>query len=311
MKANSLKRHLVVAVASVLVCASAFGWWSDGHALIDHAAVLALPHDMPGFFRDGSSAIVSYSTEPDLWSLRSFQALRSAQRADHFLDLELLAGKRLPPTRGEYFVICRGLRLHPDEVGTLPYAIQEYYERLVLAFAAHRKWPDDEGVKAQVLFLAGVLSHYAGDACQPLHCTVHYDGRAKRDAASPRTGIHLKMDALPGQAKLAPAEVARDLEVKASRDVFALTLWTIRQSNLRVDRVYELESWLPSAEDPIADRLAAENRMDARVRALALDCTRAAAGFTAALWYSAWKNSARVELPAWYTRGKRLSATTE
>jgi len=287
----------VAVSAFVFMCACASAWWSEGHELIDRAAMQVLPRDMPAFFIEGEATIISYSAEPDLWSLRSFEALRSAERSDHFLDLELLRGRPLPATRKEYFDLCRRMQLNPYMVGALPYAIQEHYERLVLAFAAHRRLPNDARVKAQVLYIAGVLSHYTGDASQPLHCTVHYDGRVGPDAVSPRTGIHLKMDALFSTVRITRAEVVKGLQVRASGDVFALALRTIRESQSRVECVYQLESLLGAGE---------ETAVAPKVRSLALECARAGAELTATVWYSAWVNSGRVELPEWYRRGEHV-----
>lgn len=278
--------------ALAVLCGTASAWWAAAHNIIDEATVLALPEDMPEFFRKGGATISSYSMDPDVWKNRKLPALRAAEHPEHYLDLELLKGKELPRTRAEFHALCRELKVAPDKMGTLPYAIQEWYERLVLAFAEHRRWPKDERVRAKILYVAGVLSHYTGDASQPLHCTVHFDGRAKADGSSPETGIHLKMDALPDNVGITPEEAARSLRVSAVEDTFALSLATIRWSNRQVDKVYLLEAGLPAVDEK-------PTSPDPRVRSLALECCRVGAVLTATVWYSAWVNSAKVELPGW------------
>ncbi len=279
--------------ATALAADPAGAWWAEGHARIDGAAALVLPEDMPEFFRRGADRITSYSMDPDLWRAPELPALRSAEGGNHFLDLELLKGRELPPTRREYHALCRELEVDPFLVGTLSYSIQEWHDRLAFAFREHRARPDDEAVRAEVLYIAGVLSHYTGDASQPLHCTVHYDGRAGADGSSPKTGVHAQMDALPGRLRLEPAVIAEGLKIKAPEDVFAFAVTAIRESNRRVDLVYRLEDELPPAEGPL------EGGPDERVVELGRNCCAAGAELTATVWYSAWLKSADISLPAW------------
>jgi len=300
----SNKRVLVCAALLVALSARcSLAWWVEGHVCIDQAAASVLPDEMPRFFRAGGERIASYSMEPDLWTNPDTPALRSSERFNHFLDLELLGGRELPATRGEFYALCRDLELDPAAVGALPYAVGEWYDRLVLAFAEHRRRPADRAIRNKVLYVAGVLSHYAGDASQPLHCTIHYDGRVGPDGVSPRTGIHAKMDALPGNARLRPEEVAEGLDVVRVEDVFATIVSAIEASNGRVARAYELESRLPPVEGP------AQQEVPAEVRGLALERCRAGAELTAALWYSAWVDSAGLQLPDWYVTLPRARRT--
>lgn len=290
IRSASLGALLVAAVLSPF----ASGWWAAGHTCIVRAAVSSLPADMPGFFRQGADHIAFYSMEPDLWAGRDVPALRSSERPNHYLDLELLEGRELPPTRQEFHALCRELKLEPETVGTLPYAIREWYDRLVLAFAEYRRFPEEEAIRSKILYVAGVLSHYTADASQPLHCTVHYDGRLKPDGSSPRSGVHLQMDALPGQLGLRPEEIAPKTEVMTVENAFQAALASIRQSHRRVRLVYQVAERLPPADEPL------EGEADRDVRALAVECCAAGAELTATLWCSAWIDSADVDPPAWY-----------
>jgi len=183
--------------------------------------------------------------------------------------------------------------VHPYDVGTLPYAIVENFERLVEAFAEFRQSPRDERVRAKILYTAGYLSHHTADAAQPLHTTIHFDGRADKRGKSPRTGIHKKVDALPGRLGIEPSEAAKGLRASSVKDVFAETLKIIRDSHSRVDRVYELERALPETEGPMPAK------PDRRVAGLARERVRAGARFTATVWYTAWVRSSEIELPPW------------
>jgi len=288
------RQLLCCLIFAAALAQASWAWWSEGHEVIDRAAGSVLPSDMPEFFLKGTDTIASYSMEPDLWTGRDLPALRSSESLNHYLDLELLGGRELPRTRDEFLALCCEIKLPPSSVGALPYTIQEWHDRLAVAFAEHRKWPDDKAVQAKILYIAGVLGHYTGDAGQPLHCTLDYDGRTNPDGSSPRTGIHLKMDALPGQLALNPAEVAKGVKAEAVEDIFARALTAINESHKRVDRVYKLEDKLPPVVGPI------EGKPDEDVRRLALDCVRTGAELTATAWHSAWVESLNVAVPEWY-----------
>lgn len=279
-----------VAGLILLACgAPAWGWWAEGHALLTRAAVQALPAEMPEFFRKEAESVARIAPEPDAERNQALPHLRGAGRGEHYLDLELLGGRPLPEHRYEFLKLCTAAGQDPSQVGLVPYAVAEWTERLALAFAQHRRWPQNALVQGQCLITAGHLAHYAADLCQPLHATVHYDGRAGADGKSPRSGIHEKVDALPERLKLDPRELAKDLAPAAGDSLMPAILAQLWASNALVDSVYAMEGELDNLESP-------------RVRAFAEERARAAAGFTAGLYLRAWKMSATVELPGWLQR---------
>lgn len=274
----------------LLVCGvPAWGWWAGGHALITRAAVQVLPAEMPEFFRQGGEAMALAVPEPDAERNAALPHLKSASRGEHFLDLEMLTGRPLPEQRYEFIKLCAEAGLDPSQVGTVPYAVAEWTEKLALAFAQHRRWPENTLVQAQCLLTAASLGHYAEDLCQPLHATLHYDGRAGADGKSPRSGIHEKVDALPEKLKLDPHELAKGLTPAAADSLMPAILAQLRASNALVDSVYALEGELGNLESP-------------QVRAFAEERARVAAGFTAGLYLRAWEISAAIELPEWLKR---------
>jgi len=290
--------RLLVGVLCVALSPSAFAWWTEGHECIVEAAASVLPQDMAAFFRQGARTIGASAMDPDLWTDKNLLGLSAAEAGNHFFDIEMLEGGEAPVTRPGFIGLCRVLKLEPEKVGTLPYAVQEWQTRLAIAFAEHRKWPQSEAVKAKVFYVAGVLSHYTGDACQPLHCTVHYDGRLRADGSSPRSGIHFKMDSLPGRAGLKPEELTRGVKVAAVKDAFAAAMETITRSGKLSARVYELEAKLPPAGG------APTGAVPDDVRKLAVDCCTEGTRLTATLWYSAWVDSKDVKLPDWHVQSQ-------
>jgi hypothetical protein len=274
----------------LLVCgAPAWGWWAEGHALLTRAAVRALPAEVPEFFRQGAEVMAATSLVPDAERNQALPHLRSASRGEHFLDLELLGGRALPAQRYEFVKLCAEAGQDPALVGTVPYAVAEWTERLALAFAQHRSWPENALVQAECLLAAGHLAHYAEDLCEPLHATVHYDGRALEGGKSPRSGIHEKVDALPERLKLDPGALAKGLTPALGDSLMPAILAQLRASNALVDSVYALEGELDNLDSP-------------RVRAFAEERAWVAAGFSAALYLRAWELSAAIQLPDWLKR---------
>lgn len=280
---------LAAALVVLALAAPARAWWAGGHSLITRAAVQALPPEVPDFFRQGTEAMARLAPLPDAERNPALGHLRSAGRGEHFLDLELLAGKALPDQRYDFLKLCAAAGQDPAQVGTVPYAVAEWTERLTLAFAQHRRWPGNALVQAECLIAAGNLAHYAEDLCQPLHTTVHYDGRALDGGKSPRSGIHEKVDSLPEKLNLASADLAVGLAPVAGDSLMPLIVAQLEASNALVDSVYAMEGELDHLESP-------------RVRALVLERTRAAAALTAGLYLRAWTGSAAVELPGWLQR---------
>lgn len=275
-------------VVLVAVVGLAPGWWSGGHETVAAAAAARLPDDVPSFFRRGGRELAHFSSEPDRWKNRQAPFLRRAEEGNHYLDVEDLEGQDLPATHrfDAMRMIYRDLAKEPNKVGLLPYAIVEYYEKLMVAFSDYRKDPDNPAVTMKCLVYGGILSHYTGDAAMPLHTTRDYDGRIQPDGTVRQRGIHAKIDGFPEKNRITPEEVCRGLEAKPIDDVWGHVLKFIAESHRHVDRCYELDA-----------AGAFDNPTDAS-RAFILSRVRAAAQLTLDLWYTAWLRSAGLP-PHW------------
>jgi len=337
-----MKQHIQLTLVAVLVlCVSnppAWAWYGKGHVVATELALDALPDDMPTFFREGSEFVTGIVTEPDVFSRPGVPwELRSVESQEHFFDLEFLTDAKepwkLPATRFEFLEQCYDRKIKPYRVGLAPYAVVEWTQRLTVAFAEHRRWPDDKAIQQKCLLYAGFLAHYAQDICQPLHTTIHYDGRVKTPSdLSPRTGIHNKIDSLIGRLDTKPADVLKDLKIAPVYDrlriepktvttmptttatsttptttptalrpsvspLLQAVLAQIEASHKLVDQVYEMESVLPDFDytKPLSD--------NATVHDFALERLRETTRFTAALYLTAWRDSEFIEIPDW-VRGR-------
>ena len=196
---------LALAAASLLAlpAADAGAWGSSGHRMIGVAAIRALPDDLPAFLRTAESAaeVGELSREPDRWKGGGRTHDRERDTA-HFIDMDdegntySAAGPHiteLPELRSEYERMLTEAGLDVDDAGWLPYAMIDGYQQLVRNFGywrvlsaiearetdpARRAWYREDRERREALLLRdiGVLSHYVGDAAQPLHLTIHYNG---------------------------------------------------------------------------------------------------------------------------------------
>ena len=269
-------------------------WWS--HEVLTLAAVQALPETIPAFFRAGEGMIAHCSVDPDVAQekLKVNELLEDGTDPEHYHDLELLKGRPLPGDRYALVKLCAELEVGAKYVGFVSYAVAEWTQRLALAFAEHRVWPDNPHIQQKCLLYAGHLAHYSEDMCQPLHTTIHYNGRVNANGSSPRTGIHYKIDGIVETLEVSPTELAQGQKIEPLEDLWASIVEVLDESHALVDRVYELEDRLPAPRDKDWKRVP-------EVVDFATERMRESVRFTAALYLTAWKLSEKVpaEFPTW------------
>ena len=291
MAPSARRRALALAVLAAAGAGPARAWLTSGHRRVTIDAVGLLPAELPRFFRRGAATAGHAAIDPDLWRHRDTPELAERVAPEHFLDLELLRGAALPDARSDYLKLLARLGVEPRRAGALPYAVVEGAERLALVFAEHRRWPADEAIRAKCLLHAGWLAHYAGDLTQPLHTTIHHDGRALANGEPPFTGIHRRVDALFGRLPRGLSLPLAEAPTPIAELVLAVRA-ELAASHALVDAVYALESQL------MTERRA----VDARVAALAAERYRATARFVAGVLLWSWRRSAELELPEWLER---------
>ncbi len=154
--------------ALVLLLGLALAWGPKGHSLIAGYAVMDLPPDtaVASFFVEHREALLRAANDPDR---RKSSLPGEAER--HYWSSELF--EPWPFSSFPMSEEAAKKRFGADTLeraGTLPWAIAESYWRLVEAF--RDRDPD------RILHFAGDLAHYLGDAHQPLHTTLDFDGQA-------------------------------------------------------------------------------------------------------------------------------------
>lgn len=168
-----MKRRIVLSLSGIgliLLCSS---WGFFAHYRINRLAVYTLPKAMAGFYKANINYIVEHAVSPDKRRyVDSTEAPRHYFDADHYgkrpfmvmpLKWKDAAAKYSADTLNKY--------------GTVPWAIQYQYYRLVRAFKAHDT--------TAILNASVYLGHYVADAHVPLHLTLNYNGQLTN-----QTGIH-------------------------------------------------------------------------------------------------------------------------
>jgi len=285
-------RRRILVLMSLAVAAVA--WHGGGHHMAVLAAVNALPPDVPAFFRAGADTVAHCSLDPDLMNGRATPELAATEAPDHYFHLEVLKGQPPPPTRYDLVAEMDGRGVKPRDMGLLPYAVMEWTERLTVAFAEHRKWPENRHIQTKCLVYAGVLGHYTTDLCQPLHTTIHHDGRVQPDGTVLFKGIHARVDGLLEAAVRDPAKATVGLEPEAFENLREGVLQEIDQSHSLVDKVYKFEAVLPNGTGA--------NNVPRDVVDFGVERLRESARFTASIYLTAWRNSAKVQMPSWDER---------
>jgi hypothetical protein len=305
LNTERLQRRLIslALIALVLIQSqAAFAWGNEGHTAINRVAAEKIPATMPRFLRRAVVEIAYLGPEPDRWRSPSEFALKNAQEADHFIDLERVSWlDPLPRGRYEFYRKLYEKRAAttdnpddylPERVGLQPYITMEVYGRLKAAFREYRQrqaaHQPTQAVQQAIIFYAGWLGHYVADASQPLHTTIQYNGWVGQNPNGYTTqhSIHGQFETAYVAANISAKDFAGLVkDPERLDDPFVRYVAYLRQSNELVENVYALEKaggftgkGSPAAFDFTTHRLAAGSQM-------LLD-----------LWYTAWLESA-IPLP--------------
>ena len=243
---------LIVLSTILLEAPFAHAWGNQGHRIINHLAAANLPPDVPSFLRSGPavSEIEYLGPEPDRWRSPAEPELNAAQAPEHFIDLELADPLGPLPHRRldfEAAVFASGQR--PEKIGLQPWAATEVWERLKAALREYRTLSaahqDTHDVEQVAIFYAGWLGHYVGDASQPLHTTIQYNGWTGPNPNGYTTAhsIHWQFEGTFVDANLHAADVQPHMTPahQLEGDVFEDYIAYLRQSSKHIEEVYQLE----------------------------------------------------------------------
>ena len=244
----------------LLFVQTGLGWGRDGHMMINRLASAKLPADVPEFLRSpyAQDAMAYYGPEPDRWKSTLEPELGAATSPDHYIDLEWadLINQPLPRKRYDFIrdlAIAQqqhpDLKLTPDSVGMQPWAATEWYQRTKADMREYRTLKaaaqDTRPVEALILVDAGILGHFVGDASNPLHTSIQFNGWTGPNPNGYTTEhhIHGQMESDFVASNITPAEVAPLIpaQPKLLGDFFDDYVKYVRHSNTLVERAYQIE----------------------------------------------------------------------
>jgi hypothetical protein len=268
---------LPVAVLSFVAAipTTAHAWENLGHHMINRLAAKNLPPDVPDFLRTQAAIdeIDYLGPEPDRWRSPAEPELNAAQAPEHFIDLEL-ADKLgpLPHKRLDFEAEVFAANQRPEKIGLQPWEADEVWERLKAAMREYRTLKaagqDVAPVEQAIIFYAGWLGHYVGDASQPLHTTVQYNGWTGPNPNGYTTSrqIHHIFEGVFVADNMHDPEVEAKMTPlhKIDGDMFDAYVAYIRTTNSYVEKLYQLEkvggftgAGTPESRDFVAARMAA------------------------------------------------------
>ncbi len=283
-----------------------FGWGNEGHTAVDLGGCPEHPNHNATLFAKLASAEIAYlGPEPDRWRSPSEFALKNAQEADHFIDLERVDWMNpLPAGRYEFYRKLYEKRAStqgsgddylPEHVGLQPYITMEVFGRLKAAFREYRhlrySTSQPSPLRGRSSFTPDGSGHYVGDGSQPLHTTVSYNGWVGPNPShySTEPGIHWRFEGPYVAANIHANDFARMVHAPEHlADPFHQYLEYLEDSHKLVERVYELDQaggfkekgspeartfteqrlagGITDAAEPLVYRVARQRRSGARAR---------------------------------------------
>ena len=170
------KKILLTFVLIVLTSVVFLGWGDKGHKTIASYGMKNLTSVME-IPKDWQEWVVEHSVDPDY---RKGQDKTEPNK--HFIDIDYYK-------EFQSLHMIQSLdslkKVYPDTViykqGMLPWAVEATYNNLVKAFKEHNK-------KNTLLYMAD-LAHYIGDAHQPFHSCLNYNGQL-----TGQKGIHFRYE---------------------------------------------------------------------------------------------------------------------
>jgi hypothetical protein len=267
-------RCVFVVIFAIVLAPAAHSWGNEGHRLVNRLADATLTADVPMFLHAAHAAeeIEYLGPEPDRWRSRAEPELNAAQAPEHFIDLELADTLGpLPHDRFDFEAKAFAAGQRPEKIGLQPWEAVEVWERLKASLREYRQQVaaghSTAPVEAAAVFYAGWLGHYVGDAAQPLHTTVQYNGWVGPNPNNYTAAhtIHSQFESTFVAANIQEAQVASKMTPPhmIEGDMFDAYIAYLRHTATYVETVYQLEKvggfagkGTPESRDFTATRLA-------------------------------------------------------
>jgi hypothetical protein len=281
-------RFVLLLAPCLLAPGTLHAWdYNAGHRIVNQLALASLPAEFPAFVKTPANAerIAFLSGEADRYRNVNEGAMRQSGGSwlDHFIDLERLPHAGIDPATVSSFRLdfamdfAAGRKAHADRFppidpardplhiaaweGFLPWRITEDYLRLKSAFS-YLKVLEELGTpeeianaQANVVYYMGLMGHFVGDAAQPLHTTMQYNGwmvGPNPNGYTTDRGFHTWIDSgFFNKAGMSGAEIlprvvpAKPVPLTARPDgrdpMFVAVMDFVIEQNRQVEVLYQLE----------------------------------------------------------------------
>lgn len=323
-----MKKLVILAGICILSAQTIFAWDYEGHRLVNQLALTSLPKDFPAFALtpEAQERIAFLAGEPDRWRNTPNLELKHVNGPDHYIDLEEvywydLTPETLPPLRYDFMAqIARSRAAHPDRFppidpshdsdhtrelsGFLPWTMTEYYAKLKSEFSYLKAFQQaggtpDEIANAQenIIYTMGVMGHFYGDASQPLHTTIHFNGWVGPNPHHYTTNhtfhawidggyiakVHISADLDEMRKQIRPAQIVSYNGQPAESDqIFPAAVAFIVAQNKLVEPLYKLEQ---------EHKLTGRDELGMQGKPFIEGQLIKAGQFLGDIWYTAWQQA--------------------
>ena len=271
---HNLHRVTITTLACVLLAWSpAFAWDSRTHREITKLAIDALPPSpLKNYFAANDSRLQYDSVQPDVIRER-YDDEEEAIR--HYINIEYFGADPFAVLVPDLAAMNRRFGASTvHRAGTLPWTIVEFSNSLAQAWA--------RGDCPGVLRAAGFLAHYVGDASQPLHTTVNYDGLAQD------RGVHMRLERAVDYDIASLREAARrEVHPIPVESAWSVAIAEIRGANSHIGEV--LTSDRAARAGPPRGPAALGNDLLSRERPKIVGQLARGASVLASIWFFEWK----------------------
>jgi hypothetical protein len=203
---EALLKRIALAFGSLIVSITSasglsWAWGAIGHEWISGIAIEKLPDTVPSFVRTPETIAEIALMGRELDRSKGAGETHDKERdPGHYIDLNddgsalgVVPLAHLPKTREEYDTLLRAQGHTQYQAGYLPYAIIDGWQQIRKDFAywraaakgaetatepEERAWFEADRTLREKLTIRdiGIWSHYVGDATQPMHVSVHFNG---------------------------------------------------------------------------------------------------------------------------------------
>ncbi|HVW98086.1 MAG TPA: zinc dependent phospholipase C family protein [Mucilaginibacter sp.] len=164
---------LVRCAAALFIIITCASWGFYAHYRIGRVAVYTLPQPMRVFYESNIGYLTEHAVSAD-----KRRYVDSTEGSRHFLDADHYGKHPFSNIPHNWYDAALKYTADTlDKYGTVPWAIQYNYYRLVRAFKEHDT--------TAILNTSANLGHYIADAHVPLHLTENYNGQL-----TDQTGLH-------------------------------------------------------------------------------------------------------------------------